>query len=251
MSAKSLPVNGLPLHNKSVDDLLTITPPANSLPVDNLPLHALAAARPHLDTLSRLGVTTWSQLRALPRGGVSRRFGAPLLDALDQAYGLRPDLYPWLLLPDAHSTGDSLGQMLERLSARLGADQVLQLQARWDHRPEQMQAWQAVASQSIATHAYDTRARVQKGLKNTNRPVVAPNARPGADSPPRITAPLNPWAQPLAPSWLLQVPLKLALRDYFVAYSAQAGLLWIYRERLSGADPAQPSVNWCLHGLFA
>jgi protein ImuB len=43
----------------------------------------------------------------------------------------------------------------------------------------------------------------------------------------------------------------MALRDYFVARSSQSGLLWIYRERLSGADPAQPSDAWYLHGLFA
>jgi protein ImuB len=38
------------------------------------------------------------------------------------------------------------------------------------------------------------------------------------------------------------------LRDYFVARSAQAGLLWIYRERLAqaGVEP-----GWFLHGLFA
>lgn len=374
------------------------TQPVQNLPVDDLPLRALTAAQAHLDTLSRLGVSTWGQLRALPRGGVSRRFGAALLDALDQAYGLRPDLYPWLvlpevfeatleltsqvesapallfaarrllaqlkvwlqlrhrgvlalellwqmderrhtghqgalrlrtaqpmqdishlqrllgehlahvrlpapvhtlrlrsletaaldaasasLLPDAHSTGDSLTQMLERLGARLGADQVLQLQPRLDHRPEQMQAWRPFATQLIATHAIDKRARGQKSLKNTSRSVAAVNTRPSADSAPHITAPLDLWAQPLAPTWLLQVPLKLALhqqqphyqgpltllagpqrlesgwwgggdlalRDYFVAHSAQAGLLWIYRERLSGVDPAQPSSAWYLHGVFA
>lgn len=32
----------------------------------------------------------------LPRGGLSRRFGAGMLAALDQAYGLRPDEHPWV-----------------------------------------------------------------------------------------------------------------------------------------------------------
>jgi protein ImuB len=41
-----------------------------------------------------------------------------------------------------------------------------------------------------------------------------------------------------------------ALRDYFVARSAHAGLLWVYRERLAG--PGGPaSAHWYLHGLFA
>lgn len=372
--------------------------PANCLPVDDLPLRALAAARPHLDTLARLGVSTWGQLRALPRGGISRRFGAPLLDALDQAYGLRPDLYPWLvlpevfeaalelsaqvenapallfaarrllaqlkvwlqlrhrgvlaleliwqlderrhtehqgtlllrtaqptqdithlqrllgehlahvrlpapahtlrlrtvetaaldstsasLLPDAHHTGDSLQQMLERLSARLGADQVLQLQPRLDHRPEQMQAWLPFTTQLIANNAIYKRARGQKSFKNISQTVSGLKTHPGVDLSPHLTAPPDLWAQPLAPTWLLQIPLKLAvhqqqphyqgpltllagpqrlesgwwgggdlaLRDYFVARSTLSGLLWIYRERLSGADPAQPSHDWYLHGLFA
>jgi len=95
------------------------------------------------------------------------------------------------------------------------------------------------------------------------------------------------WAQPLAPTWLLAQPLalqtrdgrphyhgaltllagpqrleagwwgggELALRDYFVARSAHAGVLWIYRQRL-GRDGATAhadaaDVRWFLHGLFA
>ncbi len=42
-----------------------------------------------------------------------------------------------------------------------------------------------------------------------------------------------------------------ALRDYFVARSANSALLWIYRERLTGANPAQSSPGWFLHGIFA
>lgn len=358
--------------------------PTNSLPVDELPLHALAAARPHLDTLTRLGVSTWGQLRALPRAGVSRRFGAALLDALDQAYGLRPDIYPWLvlpevfeaalelsaqvesapallfaarrllaqlkvwlqlrhrgvlaleliwqmderrhtehqgklvlrtaqptqegshlqrllgehlahvrlpapahtlclrtletsplshasasLLPDAVSSGDSLAQMVERLSARLGEAQVLQWQPRLDHRPEHMQTWLEAATPSIATHAIDKKVSGLKGFKNRQTIKSHPPA---------------PWAQSLAPTWLLPEPLKLAvrqqqphyqgpltllagpqrlesgwwgggevaLRDYFVARSAQAGLLWVYRQRLMGLGAkAGRESDWYLHGVFS
>ncbi len=38
------------------------------------------------------------------------------------------------------------------------------------------------------------------------------------------------------------------LRDYFIARSGKAGLLWIYRERLA-AD--QERAQWFLHGLYA
>jgi len=69
------------------------------LPQD-LPLEVLTAAREHVPTLERTGCRTWSELRSLPRAGVARRFGAALLDALDAAYGERPERYPWLQLPE-------------------------------------------------------------------------------------------------------------------------------------------------------
>ena len=69
------------------------------LPHD-LPLDVLTAAREHVPTLERIGCRSWGDLRALPRAGVARRFGAPLLEALDAAYGERPERYPWLQLPE-------------------------------------------------------------------------------------------------------------------------------------------------------
>ncbi len=353
--------------------------------VDDLPLHTLAAARPHLPTLARLGLANWGQLRALPRGGLVRRFGAGLVDALDRAYGQRPELYPWLtvpevfearlelaalvetapalmfgarrllaqllvwlrlrqrgvlalelrweldarranalhvdahhhggsqgrlelrtaqatqdtahlqrllgeqlarvtlpapvlylrlrslqtqplsgetfsLLPDDQRRGDSLHQMLERLGARLGPQQVLCVRAQDDHRPERMQQWRPWSAAQGATFATKTGAAyaMNTGAGGLKHPEVGGEAA-------------------LYPSWLLAAPLPLGvqqgcpqyqgpltllagpqrveagwleggaacvLRDYFVARSVQAGLLWIYRDRLGGQ-------GWYLHGLFA
>ncbi|MBU3898146.1 MAG: DNA polymerase Y family protein [Gammaproteobacteria bacterium] len=360
---------------------------ARTLP-DDLPLHTLVAARPHLATLERLGCSHWGQLRALPRGGVARRFGAPLLAALDQAYGVASDVYPWLalpevfeatlelgfhvetapallfgarrllaqlqrwlqlrqrgvlavelvwhmdarrntapqgqlllrsfepsgdtshllrlageqlaqvtlpapvhslclrtletqkltgetasLLPDARRPGDGLQQLLERLSARLGAQQVLQMQPCFDHRPEKMQRWQPAvnASQLIAFNPIETWARA---LKDKNNSVLYPSwllatARPLALHQQR--------PQHQGPLMLLAGPQRLeagwwevgdcALRDYFLARSERLGLLWIYRERLSGQGRAaagaasgasseagqgvDADAHWYLHGLFA
>ncbi len=69
------------------------------LPQD-LPLEVLSAASDYVATLERTGCRSWGDLRALPRAGVARRFGAVLLDALDAAYGERPEQYPWLQLPE-------------------------------------------------------------------------------------------------------------------------------------------------------
>ncbi len=65
-----------------------------------LPLDTLTAAHPHLDLLARLGCRTWGEVAALPRGGLTRRFGAQLRKALDIAWGLCPESHDWLTLPD-------------------------------------------------------------------------------------------------------------------------------------------------------
>lgn len=95
-------------------------------PVDALPVKVLAAARPHLPALVRLGVRTWGQLRALPRGGLVRRFGAGLVDALDQAYGKRAELYPWITLPEVFDAPLELAASVESAPALLfGARRLL------------------------------------------------------------------------------------------------------------------------------
>jgi protein ImuB len=72
---------------------------------EGLPLSTFTAAVPHLGTLERIGVTTLGQLAALPRAGVSRRFGSELLQALDMAVGQRPERYQWLKLPASFDEG--------------------------------------------------------------------------------------------------------------------------------------------------
>ena len=57
--------------------------------------------------------------------------------------------------------------------------------------------------------------------------------------------------QRLEAGWL-QGPDHCALRDYYVARSATAGLVWVFCQRLGvsrSGVAAQP--NWYLHGLFA
>ncbi|MBI2750221.1 MAG: DNA polymerase Y family protein [Burkholderiales bacterium] len=355
----------------------------DSLPADALPLPTLAAARAHLPTLARLGLRTWGQLRALPRGGLVRRFGAGLLDALDCAYGQRPEVYPWLTLPDVFDAplellssvesapallfgarrllaqlqvwlrarqrgvlalellweldarrsnalhvdahhhggsqgrlelrtaqptqdmghlarllaeqlarvtlpapvlhlrmrslqteglagesvsllpedvrhGDSLHQLLERLSARLGPGQVRSVQLQADHRPEHMQHWGAAVESAIksgASHALSTRARGPIDHKAQGQGAVYPtwllatpqrlNVHQGC---PHYQGPLTLLLGPqrLEAGWLEGAA---ALRDYYVARSSSAGLVWVYCDRLGqlGAD----TVHWYLHGVFA
>jgi protein ImuB len=91
----------------------------------------LQAARPHWVSLQQLGCTTWGGLRALPRGGITRRFGTDLLTALDQADGRQPESYVWLSPPEAFEVRHELLADIEQAPALLfaAARQLKLLQA--------------------------------------------------------------------------------------------------------------------------
>ena len=113
-------------------DSLGLRMQSDTLSADALPLMALAAARAHVPTLERLGCRTWGQLRALPRAGVARRFGAELLAALDQAYGLCPEVYPWLHLPEVFDAPLELAAQVDTAPALLfGARRLLAQLLEW------------------------------------------------------------------------------------------------------------------------
>ena len=135
---------------------------------DGLPLSTLDAAQAHVDTLERMGVRTWGQLRALPRDGVARRFGAALLDALDQAWGQRPERHTWLALPSrfdermdlpatAHGIeglAGTLTRLLALLRLWLVARQlgVLRLQLRWVHDLKRLDGIELPPHAGLALH---------------------------------------------------------------------------------------------------
>lgn len=333
---------------------------------DGFPLDVLSAARDHVATLERVGCRTWGQLRALPRSGVSRRFGAPLVAALDAAYGEQPESYPWLalpeffdvklelpalatsapelmwaaqrllsqlqvwlqsrnrgviafelewtldlkrldgrplppheqleirtaqptqdmahlrrlvsehlsrtsiaapanhlrlrsietvpwggrttsLLPDEQRKGEALHQLVERLSVRLGEDNVLVPKMQEDHRPEKMQVWIPARTLPLP--------RSGEGRGE--------GASPDALYPPwLLKEPIPLEVRDNIPHYQgpLRRPVRLyrmetgwweeggpAFRDYFIARSERAGLVWIFRERHGRNGKAR----WYLQGLYA
>ena len=84
-----------------------------------LPLHTLTALHPHVASLERMGCRTWGALQALPRPGVARRFGATVLQALDQALGHAPQAHPWLTLPESFGLSVELPALAESAEALL------------------------------------------------------------------------------------------------------------------------------------
>ena len=104
---------------------------ASKTRVAELPMHTLTAVRPHLGVLERTGCRTWGDLLRLPRDGLARRFGAPLLEALDRARGALPDSYVWLTLPEQFDEKQELDALVIQAPALMAgvAPLLVQLQA--------------------------------------------------------------------------------------------------------------------------
>ncbi len=98
------------------------------LHVADMPMHTLAATHPHLAVLERTGCRTWGDLLRLPRDGVARRFGAPLLAALDQARGALPEAYTWRVLPERFEQKIELDALVIHAPALMAGVDVLLVQ---------------------------------------------------------------------------------------------------------------------------
>ncbi|HSC63043.1 MAG TPA: DNA polymerase Y family protein [Caldimonas sp.] len=169
------------------------------------------------------------------------------------------------LFPTRHSENEGLTRLIERLQARLGADQVQRLAGVEDHRPEHATRQQrADASAQPARASPRGRARARAAEPGT--------AAEGASAPAPSCASQPVWLQPVAeplaerrsrplldgrPLSLLSGPerieagwwdAELAERDYFIAEAADGALVWIYRARLPLSGGTES--GWFLHGRF-
>ncbi|MEP7282448.1 MAG: DNA polymerase Y family protein [Rubrivivax sp.] len=94
--------------------------------LDAAPVWLLGPGREHWEALQGMGLHRLADLRALPRAGLTRRFGATLLADLDRARGDTPDPRRPLALPpvfdqrlELFARADSTAQVLHGASALL------------------------------------------------------------------------------------------------------------------------------------
>lgn len=170
------------------------------------------------------------------------------------------------LFPMPETSEASLAQLFERIGARVGEQNVLQLFVEDDHRPE-------LAMAARPYRASARRASSGKARQPRNRPKEAQEAPAAASAQWALDLPDVPLPSQPRPAWLLEKPLKLAMRDdrpvyrrplktltraerieagwwdgeavgrdYYVAADDQGRMFWLYRERMSG--------QWYLQGLF-
>ncbi|MBU6487950.1 MAG: DNA polymerase Y family protein [Burkholderiales bacterium] len=86
-----------------------------------LPMIAVPEARPFAEWFAGLGCATIADIRRLPRAGLQRRCGEHMLDSLDRAFGMAPELFDWLVLPPTFSARLELPDRIEHADGALHA----------------------------------------------------------------------------------------------------------------------------------
>jgi protein ImuB len=100
--------------------------------LDRLPSALLPPARPFAAWFEGIGCFSLGDMRRLPRPGLQRRCGRPLLDILDAAYGMTPELFDWIEAPTTFRARLELFDRVEHAEALLfGAHRLLLQMTGW------------------------------------------------------------------------------------------------------------------------
>jgi protein ImuB len=93
-----------------------------------LPFFAEPEVSAFSDWFTGLGCQTLADIRHLPRAGLKKRCGVGLLDSLDRAYGLAPELHDWLEAPLTFNARIELPDRIDHADAMLFAARRLIVQ---------------------------------------------------------------------------------------------------------------------------
>lgn len=96
--------------------------------LDALPALVVPAARPYSSWFEGIGCETIAQLRSLPRPGLQRRCGRPLLDILDAAFGTAPEFFDWVVPAEKFEAKIELFGRIENTDLLLAGAQRLVVQ---------------------------------------------------------------------------------------------------------------------------
>jgi len=100
--------------------------------LDRLPSALPPPGRPFAAWFEGIGCFTLGDMRRLPRPGLQRRCGRALLDLLDAAYGMTPELFDWIAAPTTFSAHLELFDRVENAEALLfGAHRLLLQMTGW------------------------------------------------------------------------------------------------------------------------
>ena len=210
---------------------------------------------------------------------LAERLARTALAAPVRAIRLRVlEMAPWQpdtasFLPEEQARGEPWHVFIERVGARLGAGSVRVPVLREDHRPECRQAWRS-AEQTLRRPSLHSTASLRRKEEAHRWPAHLPDAL----GPTWLLRPPQPLTvqggQPCHQGQRLRLiagPHRIeagwwsndrqsmpasddeapVARDYFIAQSPAAELLWVYRERPMSSPTVDHAPRWFLHGLYA
>lgn len=159
------------------------------------------------------------------------------------------------LLPSVPGADESLALVLERLAARLGPERVLRPTVLEDHRLEWMAHWRSAADKP-GKFCKGPARRAARCVDIPQPSFVLPDPLRLAlrDDRPLYQGPLQLLIGPhrVEGGWWDRTVIdgkattRHVARDYWVALSEHAGVLWVFQTRLAAEEGA-----WFLHGVFA
>ena len=202
---------------------------------------------------------------------IAERLASPDEDAIDAGYGVDLMRLACLkaepLAPSeaeferAHETERALvlAELLDRLSARLGARAVTRRELVEAHLPEQAEASAPATLGEARTRGEEPGRKVEarapeRPLRLFARPEPIEALAEVPDGPPlrfrwrRVlhnVAAIEGPERIAAPWWRREA---MPTRDYFRAEDTEGRRFWLYREGLWGRETAQ--AKWFVHGLF-
>lgn len=146
------------------------------------------------------------------------------------------------LFPDTGGKPGDFERMVELLTARLGAENVLQFAVSPDHRPERANEWAPLGAGKPAKTP-ETTDLPERPFWLLDEPVllITRNHRPFYGSALRLAR--KP--ERIEAGWFDD---QLITRDYFVGVASDHSRYWVYRERIGSQE--DQDGRWFLHGLF-
>lgn len=141
------------------------------------------------------------------------------------------------LFPEPGGSPQDYHRLLELLTARLGAENVLTPASVDDYRPEVCNSWLPAGARHPKPDLADTIEGRPFWLLPRPIALLMRNERPFYGSPLKLVQ----GPERLEAGWWND---QTAARDYYIAQAADASCYWIYLERSRDA-------RWYLHGLYA
>lgn len=190
----------------------------------------------------RLGEPTWREehiTRLLKERLAKIELSAPVIALRLDAVDVEPMAPPTeSLFPEPGGSKEDFARLLELLSARLGQENVLVMEAVDDYRPEVCNAWVPATvklPRSQVEEVLDGRPfwllpKPVKLIMRDNRPFYGGSQLRIVSGPERLEA-----------GWWND---QTAARDYYMAQGSEGACYWIYLERV------RDDMRWYVHGLF-